>query len=103
VAWFQQVPLGALTRGAAGATLYVNGDPYPLAPDLVTAVDDTGAGDVFATALLVEYQRGGDPWLAGAAAACAAAASTTGEGASAIPDRERLETRLAAYLRRQDG
>jgi sugar/nucleoside kinase (ribokinase family) len=103
VAWFQQVPLGALTRGEAGATLYVNGEPYHLAPDTVTVVDDTGAGDVFATTLLVEYQRCGDPWLAGAAATCAAAASTTGEGASAIPDRERLEMRVAAYLRRQGG
>jgi 1D-myo-inositol 3-kinase len=103
VAWFQQVPLGALTRGAAGATLYVNGEPYHVAPDPVTAVDDTGAGDVFATALLVEYHRRGDPWLAGSAAACAAAASITGEGASAIPDREHLDARLATYLRRQGG
>jgi sugar/nucleoside kinase (ribokinase family) len=103
VTWFQQVPIGALTRGAAGATLYVNGEPYHVAPDPVIAVDDTGAGDVFATALLIEYQRSADPWLAGAAAACAAAMSTTGEGASAIPDRPQLEARLAAYLRRQGG
>jgi sugar/nucleoside kinase (ribokinase family) len=103
VSWFQQVPLGALTLGAAGATLYVNGDPYHVPPDPVTAVDDTGAGDVFATALLVEYQRRGDPWLAGGAAACAAAASVTGEGASAIPDPEQLEARLTTYLRRQVG
>jgi sugar/nucleoside kinase (ribokinase family) len=74
-----------------------------VAPDPGTAVDDTGAGDVFATALLVEYHRRGDPWLAGSAAACAAAASITGEGASAIPDREHLDARLATYLRRQGG
>jgi 1D-myo-inositol 3-kinase len=103
VGWFQQVPLGAFTRGAAGAILYVNGEPYHVAPDPVTAVDDTGAGDVFATALLVEYQRRGDPWLAGGAAACAAAASITGEGASAIPDRALLDARLAIYLGRQGG
>jgi sugar/nucleoside kinase (ribokinase family) len=103
VLWFQQVPVAALTRAAEGATLYVNGEPYHVAPDPVTAADDPGAGDVFATALLVEYQRRGDPWLAGAAAACAAAASTAGEGASAIPDREQLEARLAAYIRRQTG
>lgn len=103
VAWFQEVPLGALTRGAGGATLYVNGEPYHVAADPVAAVDDTGAGDVFAAALLIEYQRREDPWMAAAAAACAAAAVVTGEGASALPDREGLDARLAAYLRRQAG
>jgi 1D-myo-inositol 3-kinase len=100
VEWFQRVPLGAITRAAAGATLYVNGEPYHVAPDPVSAVDDTGAGDVFATTLLVDYQRGGDPWSAAAAAACAAAASVTGEGAAAIPGRAELDARLAAHLRR---
>jgi sugar/nucleoside kinase (ribokinase family) len=103
VEWFQQVPLSALTRGAGGATLYVNGEPYHVGPDPVAAVDDTGAGDVFAAALLIEYQRRDDPWLAAAAATCAAAASVTGTGAAAIPDRAQLEARLAAYLRRQSG
>lgn len=101
VEWFDQIPLGAVTRAAAGATLYVNGEPYHVAADPVAVVDDTGAGDVFATTLLIEYHRRTDPWQAAAAAACAAAAAITGEGGSAIPDREQLEARLATYLRRQ--
>ena len=49
VEWLQRVPLGALTAGARGATLFVNGEPYHVAPDVATEVDETGAGDVFAT------------------------------------------------------
>ena len=103
VAWLQQVPLGAITRGKRGATLYVNGDPYHVEADAATEVDATGAGDVFATTLLVEYQRGGDAWEAAAAAACAGAASVEAEGTAAILDRTGLDARLAAYRRRRGG
>lgn len=103
VEWLQRVPLGALTAGARGATLYVNGEPYHVAPDVAAEVDDTGAGDVFATTLLIEYHRGGDPWEAAAAAACAAAAVVEGKGASALLDRAALTTRLAEYRRRRGG
>jgi 1D-myo-inositol 3-kinase len=103
VAWLQQVPLGAITRGKRGATLYVNGDSYHVEADAATEVDATGAGDVFATTLLVEYQRGGDPWEAAAAAACAGAASVEGEGSAAVLDRPGLDARLAAYRRRLGG
>lgn len=102
-AWLQQVPLGAITRGRRGATLYVNGEPYYVEPDTAREVDPTGAGDVFAATLLIEYQRGGDPWEAAAAAACAGAASVEGEGSAAIPDRAGLDARLAAYRRRRGG
>src|SRR3990172_1209661 len=87
VAWLEQVPLGAITRGKRGATLNVNGDPYHVEADAAREGDATGAGDVFATTLLIEYQRGGDAWEAAAAAACAGAASVEGEGPSAIVDR----------------
>jgi sugar/nucleoside kinase (ribokinase family) len=103
VAWLQQVPLGVITRGRSGATLYVNGDPYHVEADTATEIDETGAGDVFATTLLVEYQRGGDAWEAAAAAACAAAASVEAEGPAANLDRAGLDARLAAYLTRRGG
>jgi sugar/nucleoside kinase (ribokinase family) len=102
-AWLQQVPLGAITRGKHGATLYVNGDSYHVEADAATEIDATGAGDVFATTLLVEYQRGGDAWEAAAAAACAAAASVEAEGTAPILDRAGLDARLAAYRRRRGG
>jgi sugar/nucleoside kinase (ribokinase family) len=101
--WFQQVPLGAVTRGAAGASLFVNGEPYGVEPDRAVEVDAIGAGDVFATALLVAYNREGNPWDAAAAAACCAAASVEAEGAAGIPDRAALEARIARYRRRQAG
>jgi len=101
--WFQHVPVGALTRGPRGATLFVNGDQYGVEPDVAVEQDETGAGDVFATAFLIAYNRDGNPWDAAAVAACCAAASVEGEGVAAIPDRAALEARLAAYRRRQVG
>ncbi len=103
VTWLHEVPLGAITRGARGATLYVNGEPYHVIPDPATEVDPTGAGDVFATTLLIEYQRSGDPWEAAAVAACAGAAAVEAEGAAAIADRAGLDARIAAYRRRRGG
>jgi sugar/nucleoside kinase (ribokinase family) len=97
------VPLGAITRGKRGATLYVNGDSYHIDADGAKEIDSTGAGDVFATTLLIEYQRLGDAWDAAAAAACAAAASVEAEGLAAILDRPGLDARLAAYRRHRGG
>ena len=101
--WFQHVPLGAVTRGRDGAILFVNGDRYHVAPDQAAEVDATGAGDVFAATLLIEYQREGNAWEAAAAAACAAAASVERVGGASIPDRPTLAARLAAYRRRLGG
>ncbi len=103
VKWFDQVPLGAITRARRGATLYVNGEPYHVAPDRAAETDPTGAGDVFATTLLIEYQRVGDAWEAAAAAACAGAATVEGTGAAALLDRAGLAARLAAYQGRLAG
>jgi len=99
--WFQQVPLGALTQGRRGARLFVNGELYHVEADPAREVDSIGAGDVFAAALLIEYNRSDDPWDAAAAAACAASAKVEAAGAATIPDRPVLEARLAAYWRRQ--
>ena len=103
IEWFQQVPVGALTRGSAGATLFVNGERYHVEADRAREVDATGAGDVFAAALLIEYHREGNPWDAAAVAACCAAASVEALGAEGIPDRPALAARLAAYRRRLSG
>jgi sugar/nucleoside kinase (ribokinase family) len=101
--WFQRVPVGAVTHGSEGAVLFVNGDPYGVEADRAVAVDETGAGDVFATALLIAYNRDDNAWDAAAAAACCAAASVEADGVAGIPDRAALEARLAAYRRRQGG
>jgi sugar/nucleoside kinase (ribokinase family) len=98
--WFQQVPIGAVTQGPDGAILFVNGERYGVEPDVAVEIDATGAGDVFAAALLIGYNRDGNAWDAAAAAACCAAASVEADGAAGIPDRDGLEARLAAYRRR---
>jgi sugar/nucleoside kinase (ribokinase family) len=98
--WFQQVPIGAVTHGPEGAILFVNGERYGVEPDVAVERDATGAGDVFAAALLIAYNRDGNAWDAAAAAACCAAASVEADGAAGIPDRDGLEARLAAYRRR---
>src|SRR4030095_15646097 len=98
--WFQRVPVGAVTRGAEGAVLFVHGERYGGEGERATEVDETGAGDVFATALLIAYNRDGNAWDAAAAAACCAAASVEAEGVAGVPDRAGLDARLAAYRRR---
>ena len=99
VEWFQRVPVGVVTDGRRGAHLYVNGERYRVRPHRAREIDPTGAGDVFAAAFMVEYQRHGDPWDAAAAAACAAALSVEGEGWATVPDRARLEAALKDYHR----
>jgi sugar/nucleoside kinase (ribokinase family) len=73
-------PLVVVTRGAAGATLYRAGQPAPVAPFAAREIDPTGAGDVFAAAMLVRLHATGDPQQAAAFASAAAARSVEGPG-----------------------
>jgi len=97
VEMFQRVPMGALTAGDAGALLFVNGDRYEVRPHPAHEVDGTGAGDVFAAAFLIDYQRNGNAWDAAVVAACAGALAVQGDGVSAIPDRATLAAAVSAY------
>ena len=101
VEWFQRMPVGVLTADRDGALLFVNGERYEVQPRPAREVDPTGAGDVFAAAFLIQYQRDGDPWLAAAAAACAGSLAVEGEGWSAVADRAALDAALAVYQRSQ--
>jgi sugar/nucleoside kinase (ribokinase family) len=99
-AWVQRVPVAVITAGAAGAVLYVNGERYEVRPRRTREVDATGAGDVFAAAFLIHYDRHGDAWEAAEAATCAASLSIEGERWSAVPDAAGLAAALAAYRAR---
>lgn len=101
--WVERVPVAAITHGRRGATVFVNGEPYHVAADIAAEVDATGAGDVFAATLLIEYHRSGDAWESAALATCAAAACVEAPGPVAIPSRAALETRLTGYRRRRGG
>ncbi|OLB97832.1 MAG: hypothetical protein AUH30_09470 [Candidatus Rokubacteria bacterium 13_1_40CM_68_15] len=95
--WLQRLPVAAVTAGAAGALLYVNGERYEIRPRPAREVDPTGAGDVFAAAFLIGYHVDGDPWQAAAVATCAASLSVEGQGWSTIPDRETMTAVLDRY------
>ena len=99
IEWFQRVPIGVLTAGRHGALLFVNGERYEIPARRTREVDPTGAGDVFAAAFLIQYQRTGDAWEAAAAASCAASLSVEASGADAVPDRARVEAALRDHLR----
>lgn len=86
-AYARYCPLVALTRGAAGATLFINGSPHHIEAYPAIEYDPTGAGDVFAAALLVRLDETGDPLEAARFAAYIAARSVEGVGPGAIPHR----------------
>jgi hypothetical protein len=87
-------PLVVLTRGAAGATLYHNGQPEHVAPCAARERDPTGAGDVFAAAMLVGLHECGDPQQAASFASAAAARSVEGAGLGSLHGRAALATLL---------
>ncbi len=65
-----------------------------------TERDPTGAGDVFAAALLVRLHETGDPLDAARFAARVAAASIEGRGVSMVPTRVEVERWLKAEEKR---
>lgn len=87
-------PTVVLTQGARGATLFQNGtqlgsDAYP-----VTEVDPTGAGDVFATAFLINYYQNRSVEEALNFAHCVASFAVEGIGTSHIPKLTQVMSRL---------
>lgn len=88
-------PLVAVTRGAAGATLYVAGEPCYVPPFPAHERDPTGAGDVFAAVLLLRLWETGDALAAATYASAAAACAVEGRGLAALPDRMAVERRLS--------
>jgi sugar/nucleoside kinase (ribokinase family) len=87
----------ALTYGARGADIFIAGNPIQIPAFPAVEVDPTGAGDVFAAALMVRYHETRDAIVAGYFAAVVAAASVEGLGISAIPDRGTIETRVQQH------
>lgn len=93
--WTRTIPLVVMTRGPAGA-LALRGDDEPIAfagyPARV--VDPTGAGDVFATAFLIELAATGDVRRAADFANRVAALSTERTGIAGIPTRAEVVERF---------
>lgn len=90
-AYAAHCPLVVVTRGAAGATLYLRGEPHHVAPFPARESDPTGAGDVFACAMLARLYETGDPLAAAAFASAAAALSVRGPGLGDLTGRAAVE------------
>jgi sugar/nucleoside kinase (ribokinase family) len=93
---YQEVPLGALTFADKGAVLFVNGERHVIPAARAREVEPTGAGDVFAAAFLVRYNRTGDPLEAAAYAAVAGALTVEASGIAGVPTAEQLAGRWRA-------
>ncbi|MBI2861667.1 MAG: ribokinase [Chloroflexi bacterium] len=61
-----------VTRGARGATLFLDGIAHPIPAPSANVIDPTGAGDVWAAAFFVWLRRTDDPIEAALFATCAA-------------------------------
>jgi sugar/nucleoside kinase (ribokinase family) len=76
--YLQLSRLLVLTTGHDGCTVYWDGQQRDIPPPNVQSVEETGAGDIFATAFLVQLrQTPEDPWQAAVFANEVASASIT--------------------------
>lgn len=91
-----------VTAGACPITILpADGEALELdVPALEQAVDDLGAGDVFAAAFFVALSEGRSPLEAAGFANAAAAVRMRGSGAGAIGGREEIEARLSRVAAR---
>lgn len=93
--------LVAITRGQQPAQIFDRGRLIEV-PSLPTrAIDDTGAGDVFAAILFVMRARHESTSAAGRMAAATAGMRVQGPGPDAVPTREAVEEYLALHPPRQ--
>lgn len=86
-----------LKEGAAGATVFVTGQPAIHTPALpVTPIDTTGAGDAFDAGFLYSFLQGAslDASLA-YGAICGGLSTTTAGGVDALPTRDEVTQWLA--------
>lgn len=88
-------PLVAVTQSSGEALIFYANKRVAVPACPAVSIDPTGAGDVFATALLVSYKETGDPIQAARFAHAAAACVIEGAGIQAIPDRAAVLRRLA--------
>lgn len=90
------VELVARTRGADGCTLYTPDETVDPPSVAVEEVDPTGAGDVFARALVVGWSEGMVLGRLEAFANAAGAQAVTARGPmEGVPDRETVEAAVA--------
>lgn len=88
-----------VTRAERGGSLYIDGVRQEYMTPQVTLVHPTGAGDVFAAALLAALDRvEGDYAKACSIAAILAANSVTRVGLSSVPNEAEVQAAIAAVM-----
>lgn len=87
-----------VTEGERGVRLYWHGDVRRFLPPVVSKLDTTGAGDIFATAFFSRLFSTRDPWEAARFATQLAANSVTRSGLNAIPTPEEIQESMVEVL-----
>jgi sugar/nucleoside kinase (ribokinase family) len=80
-----------VTEGAQGATVHYQRERFRFPARQATAVDPTGAGDIFAAAFLVRLAETDDPHEAARFANVAASLSVERVGIASVPNRAQIE------------
>ena len=92
--WARATRLMVVTQGAEGATLHWQGATRQFHAYPAQEVDPTGAGDVFATAFLIQYALAQDPHAAARYANCVASFVVEKPGAEGIPTPQQVAERM---------
>lgn len=85
------IPVFVVTENYKGARVYWHNDARYINAPGVKYVDDTGAGDIFATAFFYRYYKTRDPWEAGRFAVQLASGSVTRKHLDSIPTTEEIK------------
>lgn len=92
-----RVPVVVVTQGERGARLHWKGTWWPVPAIPAQVVDPTGAGDVFAAALLIRFAETKDGLKAAHFASAAASLAIEAEGTEGLPTRAEVEERLKTH------
>lgn len=87
-------PIFVVTEGFYGGRVYWLGDVRRFKAPAVKEVDATGAGDIFAAAFFIQYQKTGNPWEAARFANLLAAQSVTRSGLSGVPTNKDVKNAI---------
>jgi sugar/nucleoside kinase (ribokinase family) len=89
-----RVPVLVVTRGAAGATVYWQGEAHAVPAPPAEPLDATGAGDIFAAAFFIRLYHTHDPLEAARVATALASASVQRVGLESVPTADEIRHAL---------
>lgn len=95
--WCADVPIVAFTHNRRGSQIHTGGAWRAIPAYPANEVDPTGAGDIFATAFMIEYRATTDVPRAARFASAAAACAVEASGIESIAGRDEIERRMAAH------